>query len=72
MLLISESHASVITKVNKCYTEEFHDICFTWIDIFTVNVSEFVICSCDCESLTKKWIKYIAFSKSDQSNRVRV
>lgn len=44
---------------------------FTWINRpFPVKVSEFVICSCDCESLRKKEIKDIAYSKSDQSNKV--
>ena len=43
---------------------------FTWINRhLTVNVSEFVICSCDCESLIKKEIRDIAYSKSDQSNK---
>lgn len=44
---------------------------FTWINgHFTVKVSECVIYSCDCESLRKKEIKDIAYSKSDQSNKV--
>lgn len=44
---------------------------FTWINgYFTVKVSECVIYSCDCESLRKKEIKDIAYSKSDQSNKV--